>query len=375
MAFAEIIKKDVPDMSDIDSTGRRRTSLGGVLACALVSAVALAGLGTATVACTGDKSSTSEASAKQKPLRIAWSYWLGYSPILIGLERGLFQKHGLTFDPVEYDVSAKQMPDFEAGLLDGGLFAYADALTLSARQRDAYRVILVCDNSNGADVIVASAEIAAVSDLRGKRIGAGVGSFGELLVRTMLAKNGLTVKDVELINMSAEGVPDALERNLVDAGQTWDPFAAKAVNNGNHLLFSSAETPGLIPDILLVRKEVVEKRPDELRQFVRGWFEAVSFIQQNEAAAKEIIARRTKKSVSSINLAGVRILDRQDNLDAFQKPDSPLSLRVSAETNLEFMLSTGALTDKPDLEQLLDSSIVATLDSGGATGQPQAAGK
>lgn len=312
------------------------------------------------VGCKKSKQTSQESTTDKgsnPPLRVAWSYWPGYSPLLIAVDRGLFNKHSLEVAPVEYDVSAKQMPDFEAGMLDAGLFAYADALTLAARSRDAYRLILVCDNSNGADVVVARPEIKTIQDLVGKRIGTGIGSFGELLVRNMLKQGGLEVRNVQLVNMSAERVPESLGR-VIDAGQTWDPFAADAVTKGNHRLFSSAETPGLIADVLLIRKDAYERRQKSLRGFVDAWFEAVDFMRREPDSARAIIARMTGRPVTSINLDGVRIFDRAENREAFHNTNSPLSLVTSARVNVEFMLSTGALVAEPDLENLLQGSLL-----------------
>ena len=99
----------------------------------------------------------------------------------------------MAVEPVFYDVSAKQLPDFEAAKLDGGFFAFADALTIDARTPDSARLVLVADNSSGADVIVAASSITDVADLRGKKHWYRIGSFRELLVRQMLAAHGLGV--------------------------------------------------------------------------------------------------------------------------------------------------------------------------------------
>ena len=98
------------------------------------------------------------AAQSSQPLNIAWSLYPGYSPFIIAFKRGLIKKYGGRVNPVLYKVSAKQMPDFESGLLDGGFFAFADALTLAARSPGRYRLVLVADNSDGADQVVAAAD-------------------------------------------------------------------------------------------------------------------------------------------------------------------------------------------------------------------------
>ena len=222
----------------------------------------------------GANAATTSVSAR--PLKVAWSLYPGYSPFVIAFEKDWITKHGGSVKPVLYDVSAKQLPDFEAEKIDGGFFALADALTLAARSPGKFRLVMVADNSDGADLVVAAPEIAHVTDLRGQRIGTGIGSFRELLVRQMLQAHGLSVNDVVLVNMGPEEVPDAIP-DTIKAGQTWHPFAAQAIANDGHVIFSSSETPGLIPDVLVFRTSVIAQRPDDVRAVVDAWFEALEF--------------------------------------------------------------------------------------------------
>ncbi|HXW00983.1 MAG TPA: ABC transporter substrate-binding protein, partial [Anaerolineae bacterium] len=194
-------------------------------------------------ACTGAAASPVE----RPPLKVSWNYWPGSYPIIIAQERGLFEKHGVKVEPilVEYESHA---PDFIAKKTDGALFALADALVIDAREPDSARVVLTYDESAGADVVVANADIANIADLKNKRIGASLGSFGELLVRTMLASTGLTLDDVTLVNVGPEAVPQAMSASI-QAGFTFEPHLSEAVAQGHHIIFSSSDTPGLIVDV------------------------------------------------------------------------------------------------------------------------------
>lgn len=292
-----------------------------------------------------------------KPLKVAWSLYPGYSPFVIAFQKDLISKHGGNVDPILYDVSAKQLPDFEAGRLDGGFFAFADALTLDARSNGGVRLVLVADNSNGADVVVAGPDIGTISDLRGKQIGTGIGSFRELLVRKMLRSENLTVNDVTLVQIGPDEVPDALP-DSIQAGQTWEPFTSKAISNGAHIIFSSADTPGLIPDVLVFHKRVVEKRPEDVRAVVDAWFEALEFWRQHPGEGNKIIADATGRDPETISTDGILLLDREENRRAFTDSEAPGSLYVSGRENTQFMISTGVLNSAPDVTRLLDASFL-----------------
>lgn len=297
------------------------------------------------------------AAGSPRPLKVAWSFYPGYSPFVIAFESGLIAKHGGSVQPVLYDVSAKQLPDFEAEKLDGGFFALADALILAARSPGKVRLVMVADNSDGADLIVAAPGITHVADLKGKRIGTGVGSFRELLVRRMLEAHGLSVNDVILVNMGPEEVPDAIP-NTIQAGQTWDPFAAQAIAKDSHVIFSSSETPGLIPDVLVFRTSVIQQRPDDVRAVVNAWFEALDFWQSHPTEGNAIIASATGRSAENVSTEGIKLLNRAANIRAFTAHEDSTSLLESADVNAEFLLSTGVLNNAPNVRELLDPSFL-----------------
>lgn len=296
-------------------------------------------------------------AGEQRPLKVAWSLYPGYSPFVIAFKKGLIAKHGGHVEPILYDVSAKQLPDFESGKLDGGFFAFADALIIDARSPGRARLVLIADNSDGADLVVAAPGIAGVADLRGKRIGTGIGSFRELLVRKMLEAHGLSINDVSLVNMGPEEIPDALS-DTIQAGQTWDPFTAKAVAKGAQVIFTSAQTPGLIPDVLVFHQSVIAQRPGDVGAVVDAWFEALEFWRENPNEGNAIIASATGREPGAVSTEGIKLLSREENISAFSDTDDPTSLYKSGRDNADFMVSSGVLNNAPDIERLLDASFL-----------------
>ncbi len=305
--------------------------------------------------CTSGETVTSD----HPPLKVGWSLFPGWYPMAIAVEQDLFGKHGVAVEPVFYDLYAETFADIQTGKLDGALVTLGDALLMDGRVPESIRVVLVTDNSAGADAIVATTDIETMDDLRGKHIGTNLGSFGELLVRNMLAANGLTVKDVTLVDIDPETVPDKMP-DVIQAGHVWEPFISRAVAQGYHIIFSSAETPGLIPDLLVVRTEVTEVRPDDVRAFIAAWLEAVEWWQAHPAEGNALIAQVTGLNPEEISVEGVRLFNLEDNLRTFAKrPGTDISsLYGSGQVNIDFLLNTGSLNNAPDMELLLDESFL-----------------
>ena len=210
------------------------------------------------------------------PLRVGWHPWPGYFPIVIADELDLFSKHGVNVEVIFYEGNSFSHPKLQAGELDAATGTLTDALLMDGQQPGNVRVVLTADYSYGGDVIVATPDIATVADLRGKSIGTNLGSFSELFVLEMLRANDLTLDDVTLVNVEARDVPGTMPQTI-QAGHTWEPQTSEALAKGYHIIFSSAHTPGLIPDLVIFRSAVTQDRPNQVRAFIAAWLEAPRF--------------------------------------------------------------------------------------------------
>ncbi|MCI0726705.1 MAG: ABC transporter substrate-binding protein, partial [Chloroflexi bacterium] len=285
-----------------------------------------------SVACTAAPQPTPAASAE--PLKVSWNLWPGTYPLVIGHERGLFEKHGVRVEPVFIGTSYSTIiSDFAAGKLDGASFVLGDLLTV-AIETDV-KAVMVTDTSDGADQVLATADIATPADLRGKSVGANFGTFSELFVRTMLEANGLTINDVNLVDMDGEAVLDGMS-GTIQAGHTWEPYTSQGIAQGYHVIFSTADTPGLITNVLAFHTELIEERPEAVRAFVAAWFETIEWWQAHPAEGNAIIAEAAGLKPEEVSTEGVRFLDAADNLLAFAPGTDHTSAYFSAQSYLEF---------------------------------------
>lgn len=295
--------------------------------------------------------------APKPPLRIEWTQWPCDWIILVAQEKGFFEKHGVQVEPVLYEIFDQAMPDLAAEKIDGGLFVAGDLVAIV--KNDNLRAVFITDVSDGADQIVASADIATIADLRGKRIGAALGTFGELFVREMLKSGNVSLKDVTLVNLNAEAVLDAIPAQM-DAGHTWEPYTSQALANGQHILFTSADTPGLIADLLVFRTKILKERPEDVRAFIAAWLEALEFTRANPDEAAQIIAKQAGLNIEDVSFEGDKLYNLQDNLAAFsQNPGADTSsIYFTTQLYIDFLISTGNLTSAPDINLMLDASFL-----------------
>lgn len=290
------------------------------------------------------------------PLRVGWSLWPGYYPMAIAAEKGFFEKQGVQVEPVFYSVYGNLAADLASGMIDGATMILSDILFDSISGN--VKVTLILDNSAGADQIVAASDIPGPQAVRGKRIGVQPGTIsGMLLIRQMLEQNGIPPSEVTFIDVPPEKVPGAIP-GLIDLGYTFEPFTAEALDKGGKVIFTSADAPGVIVDVLAFRTEIVQNRPQDVKAFIAAWQEALQYWKDNLADGNAIIAAATGLKPEEISAQGVTLFDLPANRTAFMPGSDAASVYFTARKELQFLVDSGDVTNPVDVDKLLDPSFL-----------------
>src|SRR5512144_574049 len=200
------------------------------------------------------------ASAAKPPLRIGFSDWPGWTAFEIGIQKGWFKEAGVDvqFDWFEY---APSMDAFAAGKVDAVMMTMGDALVTGAPGARSV-AILITDYSNGNDMIVAKKGIDSIKALKGKTVGLETGLVEHLMLTKALEKNGLKIGDVKLVNVPTHQTAQTLASGNVDAIGAWQPNSGQALKAvaGSKAIFTSADLPGLIYDLVCVNPQSLKQR-------------------------------------------------------------------------------------------------------------------
>jgi NitT/TauT family transport system substrate-binding protein len=217
------------------------------------------------------------ASALADSLKIGYSDWPGWVAWEIAIQKGWFKEAGLDvqFEWFEYVPS---MEAFAAGKLDAVSMTNGDALVTGATGAPS-KAIIINDYSNGNDMIVAKPGIASIKDLKGKKIGVEVGFVDHLLLLKALEANGMTESDVELVNVATSETPKAFASGDVDAIGAWQPSSGQALKAvpGSKAIYTSADVPGLIYDVLAVSPASLSARGDDWKKVAQVWYKVVDY--------------------------------------------------------------------------------------------------
>lgn len=139
-------------------------------------------------------------------------------------------------------------------------------------------------------------KIVSVKDLKGKKIAGPKGTVLNQLLVAALKKEGLTLQDVEYINMDLPTARAALLSGKVDAATLAGATAIDAEKAGAKLLVDGGDL--ISPTtIIAARNEWIEQNPELLKAYFEAHLKAVEFIKNNPEETLEIAAKEQKISL------------------------------------------------------------------------------
>lgn len=330
--------------------------MSGVGACAddaatLAPAPAVTSTSSATTTATGAPVVVSDVK-----VTLGFSAWPGWFPWQVAEEKGLFEANGVDVDLQYFDSYTDSLNALAAQKLDANSQTLND--TLSSVSGGAQEVVVLTnDNSTGNDQIIASAEIADVAGLAGKKVAAEQGTVDHYLLLLALEKAGLTEDDIDFVPLATDAAAAAFTAGRVDAVGAFAPFTTTALEReGSKVLTSSADFPGAIPDHLVFGADFVAEHPTEVQAVVDTWFDTLDYIKANPVESVAIMAELgavTPEEYAAYD-AGTTIFDAEQNAASFVSSTEPTSLPAQLEKIAEFLLRSGLVDEMPSTAGLLD---------------------
>ena len=300
-----------------------------------------------TAAC----SQSGEAPKARTEFNIGWSIYAGWMPWPYAQQAGIVKKwadkYGLKINVVQVNDYVESVNQYTAGKLDGVTVANMDALTIPAAGGVDSTALIIGDYSNGNDGIL-SKSAKSVAELKGQPVNLVELSVSHYLLARALEKSGLSERDVKVVNTADADLVAAFTTPEVKSIVTWNPLLAEAQKQPDaKLLFSSAQIPGEILDLLVVNTATLKAHPELGKALTGAWFETLKVMQGESETAKT--ARTQMGQAAGTDLAG---FDAQlaathlfsDPKLALDFTDSP-QLKATMQMVAEFSFKHGLLGD------------------------------
>lgn len=310
------------------------------------------------------------AKAAGEPLKIAYSDWPGWVAWEIGIQKGWFKEEGVDVDFKWFEY-VPSMEAFGAGKVDACAMTNGDALVTGSTGAPSVAIV-INDYSNGNDMVVAKPGITKVAQLKGKKVGVEVGFVSHLLLLNALESAKMTEKDITIVNVPTDQTPQTLKSGAADAIVAWQPNSGQALKElpGSTSIFSSADVPGVIYDVLAVSPKSLNERRDDWEKVVKVWFRIADFIkdEKNLDEAAKIMSARVGLEPDEYKklMAGTFFLDAEGNKKHFAKGDTLESIYGSSKVVDKFQIDNDVYKKPMDTAAYLDSSLVEKVMKGGA---------
>jgi len=297
------------------------------------------------------------------PLKIAYSDWPGWTAFAIGAEKGWFKDAGVEVDLLWFEYGPS-MEAFTAGKVDAVMVTNGDALVTGAGGAKNV-MILVTDYSNGNDMVVAKPGIKSLKDLKGQKIGVEVGLVDHLLLLNGLKKAGLTESDVELVPTPTNQAPQVLASGQVAAVAAWQPNSGAALKAvpGSKAVYTSADEPGLIYDMVVATPSSLAASRADWVKFIKVWDKIVAYLADPKTRADGIKIMAARAGVDPKDytdfMGGTQLLTlKQGAAKLAAKTAGFDSVAGSAKIADEFNVKNGVYKEAQDVASYIDASLM-----------------
>jgi NitT/TauT family transport system substrate-binding protein len=311
----------------------------------------------------GSNPTTGTSTKYNGTIHIASSTWTGYALIYLANSKGIWKNHGLDVNFKDVEDPNDRFIALAAGRLEG-MASTVDAFARQQSNGVAAVEVFPIDASVGGDGILAANTIQTVADLKGKTVAVNQGSVSEWFLAQVLLKNGLSLKDVTEQNMKSGEAGAAFVAKRVDVAVTWEPWLTKAkARTDGHVLVSSKQYPDLIMDSFAFRKDFIQKYPDTVKEFMKAYYDAFNWMQQNKTDALKIIGDAVGESSGDVqaDLDTMTLYDLNTGKQIIGTTSSHGRIYDNVKAAADFWKTQGKIDTTVNPSEAVDPSFINSL--------------
>ncbi len=287
------------------------------------------------------------------PVAVAMSGWTGFAPLTLAKEAGIFKKNGL-------DVTIKKIPQKDRHLAIASCDVQCAATTVETwvawnAAGVATTQIFQLDKSFGADGMVVKSAITKIADLKGKTVAASApGTAPYFTLAWMLKKNGLSVKDVKVVNLEPQAAANAMiaGNQDIDAAMTYEPYlgAVRAKPEAGKIIATTLDYP-MIMDTFGCTPKFLAENPKAAQALADSYFQALEMIKNEPQKAFAIMGADVKQSAEQFEASQkyLRWQDKAANQKFFAAEHAAFSKEAA-----DLLLEAGIIRQMPDMSKLAD---------------------
>jgi NitT/TauT family transport system substrate-binding protein len=299
---------------------------------------------------------TGGAAAQDLPkVTVGMSGWTGFAPLTLAEKGGIFKKNGV-------DVTIKFIPQKDRHLAIASGDVQCAATTVETwivwnANGVATTQVVQLDKSYGADGMAVRNNVARIADLKGKTVAASApGTAPYFTLAWFLKKNGLSVKDVKVVNLEPAAAAQAFIAGQNDAAMTYEPYLStvREKPEAGKIIATTLDYP-MVMDTFGCTPKFIKENPKLVQAMVNSYFDALDMIKKEPKKSFEIMGSAVKQTGEQFERSQsyLRWQDREANRRFFAGEIQAFSKEAAA-----LLLELGIIKSVPDINSIIDTSFI-----------------
>jgi ABC-type nitrate/sulfonate/bicarbonate transport system substrate-binding protein len=275
-----------------------------------------------------------------------------FVPLDVGIQKGFFKKYGLDVQSIAFAGDAKLQQAMAADSIDLALGS-GPGMAFIIKGSPVKAIAAMAGPPLLLAIVVRPDGPKTAADLKGKKISVStVGSLTYWLVSETSRRQGWGPNGIQIVPMGAlPGQIAALKRGdidgiIMDIGSAFD----LEKKGEGRILVRFKDIKDFIIHVIYATNKDIANRPDDLRKFLKGWFETIAYMRANKAETVKIAAKVMHKDDDIASRTYDELMPMFSDSGKFE----PKALEVLTQSFVDM----GTLKEKPDPKLLYNDSFL-----------------
>jgi len=264
-----------------------------------------AALLTVTLTACGGGSGSGQAPSSGAPVKVTVGVIpiLDVAPLYLGVQKGIFTKHGLAVTPQPAQGGAAIVPAVLSGQNQIG---FSNVVSLLTAREKGLPLLAVAGGSSStgnatkdfnAVLVGKDSALQSAKDLVGKKVAINsLNNIGDTTVKVAVEKAGGDPAGVTFVEMPFQDMPAQLSSGKIDAAWVSEPFVTAILAQNGRVLFDSltATYPSLQIATYFTSQQVKQQNPQLVEAFTAAINEAMEYATAHPDEARSVVTTYTK---------------------------------------------------------------------------------
>lgn len=275
-----------------------------------------------------------------------------FVPLDIGMKKGIFAKHGLEIESIAFQGDARMQQAAAADSIDI-LLGSGPAMAFIAKGAPIKGVAAMAGPPLLLAIVVRPDGPKTVADLKGRKISVSTaGSLTYWLVSETSRRHGWGPKGIEIQPMGAmPGQIAAMKRGdidgtIMDIGNAFD----MEKRGEGRILVRFADIKDFHIHVIFATDKLIAGKPDQLKAFLKGWFETIAFMRKNKDETVAVAMDVTGKDKDITSRSYDELMPMFSDTGRFE----PAALATLRKSYVELNL----LPAEPDMSKLYSEAFL-----------------